>query len=137
MRTLHHYDAIGLLTSKRNASNQYRTYDENDLLKLQQVLFFRELDFTLQDIKAIVTNPDFDIERALKDHKQMISLRQKRLGLLLATIDKTINKIKNKKYMKDDELYDSFTKEEMNKMKQLFRQMPARYQFVSLRQTRN
>ncbi len=116
VRTLHHYDAIGLLTSKRNASNQYRTYDENDLLKLQQVLFFRELDFTLQDIKAIVTNPDFDIERALKDHKQMISLRQKRLGLLLATIDKTINKIKNKKYMKDDELYDSFTKEEMNKL---------------------
>ena len=116
VRTLHHYDAKGLLISKRNSRNQYRVYDESDLLKLQQILFFRELDFSLEDIKHILDNPQFNIEQALQDHKKMIVLKRKRLDSLITTIDKTINKIKHNKYMKDDELYDSFTKEDMNKL---------------------
>lgn len=116
VRTLHHYDEIGLLTSGRNSKNQYRVYEEADLLKLQQILFFRELEFELKEIKIIIENPSFDIASALKDHKEMILLKKKRLQDLVRTIDKTINKIKNKKYMKDEELYDSFTKEEMNKL---------------------
>ena len=116
VRTLHHYDNIGLLASARNAKNKYRMYEETDLLKLQQILFFRELDFKLEEIKAILQNPNFNIADALKDHKQMILLRRKRLDALLVTIDKTINKITKKKYMKDEELYDSFTKEEMEKL---------------------
>lgn len=115
VRTLHHYDDIGLLTSSRNIKNQYRIYEEKDLLKLQQILFFRELDFKLEDIKKILENPKFDIANALKDHKQMILLKRKRLDELLKTIDKTINKVTNKKNMKDKELYGGFTKEEIEK----------------------
>ncbi len=113
VRTLHHYDEIGLLRSGRNTKNQYRVYEEEDLLKLQQVLFFRELDFKLEEIKVILESPKFDIEIALKDHKEMVLLKRKRLDSLIMTIDKTINKITKKKYMKDEELYDSFTTEEM------------------------
>lgn len=122
VRTLHHYDQIGLLGSARNEKNQYRIYEESDLLRLQQILFFRELDFKLEDIKAIISSPNFDIAGALRDHKQMILLKRKRLDALMKTIDKTINKITNKKNMKDEELYDSFTKEEMNELAEEARQ---------------
>ncbi|MCF7865001.1 MAG: MerR family transcriptional regulator [Candidatus Pacebacteria bacterium] len=116
VRTLHYYDVVGLLTSNRNNKNQYRVYEETDLLKLQQILFFKELGFALKDIKIIIENPNFNIEAALNEHKKIILLKQRRLLGLIQTIDKTINKITNKKYMKDEELYDSFTKEEMNKL---------------------
>ncbi|MFA7285610.1 MAG: MerR family transcriptional regulator [Candidatus Paceibacterota bacterium] len=116
VRTLHHYDKFGLLVSKRNQKNKYRIYEEKDLLKLQQILFFRELDFALDDIKNILEREDFDISSALKDHKQMILLKRKRLDSLIKTIDKTINKVTKKKYMKDEELYDSFTKKEMEEL---------------------
>ena len=116
VRTLHHYDDIGLLSSLRDSKNQYRIYNEDDLLKLQQILFFKELDFSLPDIKKILESKDFDIAQALKDHKQMIFLKRNRLDALIKTIDKTINKVTKKKFMKDEELYDSFTKEEMEEL---------------------
>lgn len=113
VRTLHHYDAIGLLSPKRNPKNEYRVYDDADLLMLQQILFFRELDFPLQDIKTIITSKGFDIETALKDHKKMILIKKKRIDDLLATIDKTIKKITKQTPMEDKELYEGFSKEEM------------------------
>jgi DNA-binding transcriptional MerR regulator len=116
VRTLHHYDAIGLLHSGRNARNHYRIYEEADLLKLQQILFFRELDFKLEDIQAILESPNFDMARALADHRQMIVLKRKRLNALIETIDMTLNKITNKKSMKDEELYDAFSDEEMKEL---------------------
>jgi DNA-binding transcriptional MerR regulator len=113
VRTLHHYDAIGLLHSGRNAKNQYRIYEEADLLKLQQILFFRELDFKLEDIQAILESPNFDMASALGEHKQMILVRRKRLDELVKTIDKTIKKINKENTMEDKELYEGFSKEEM------------------------
>src|SRR3954464_3331738 len=109
VRTLHHYDAIGLLSPKRNPKNEYRVYDENDLLLLQQILFFRELDFPLDDIKEIITSKKFDIETALKDHKKMILIKKKRIDELLMTIDKTIKKVTKNKPMDDKELYEGFS----------------------------
>ena len=113
VRTLHHYDAIGLLSPRRNPQNEYRVYDEKDLLALQQILFFRELEFPLEDIRAIITSKDFNIETALKDHKKMILLKKKRIDDLLSTIDKTIKKITKHTPMDDKELYDGFSKEEL------------------------
>ncbi len=117
VRTLHHYDAIGLLSPKRNPQNEYRIYNENDLLLLQQILFFKELGFSLEEIKKILKSKNFDLEAALKDQKKMILLKKKRIDDLLATIDKTIKKIKKQKNMKDEELYDAFSEEELNKYK--------------------
>lgn len=115
IRTLHHYDAIGLLTPTRNAKNLYRTYEEGELLRLQQILFFRELDLPLTDIKNILGSPNFDISEALKDHRKMILLKKKRLDALVVTIDKTIKRINKKTTMEDKELYGNFSKEEMER----------------------
>ena len=110
-RTLHHYDEIGLLKAARK-SNGYRQYGEAELLKLQQIMFFRELEFPLKDIGKILNEPTFDITTALSDHRKLIEIKRRRMDDLLKTIDKTLNKIKCKKTMEDTELYDGFSKEE-------------------------
>jgi DNA-binding transcriptional MerR regulator len=114
VRTLHHYDAIGLLSPQRHPKNEYRLYDERDLLLLQQILFFRELEFSLDDIKKIVTSANFDIAQALKEHKTMIMIKKRRIDELLTTIDKTISKVTKLQNMEDKELYEGFSKEELD-----------------------
>ncbi len=108
VRTLHHYDEIGLLLPSRRKENGYRFYEEKDLLKLQQIMFFKELDFPLTEIKKIIENPKFEEMKALVEHKNLIELKQKRLKGLVLTIDKTIKKLKKEKNMKDEELYKAF-----------------------------
>ena len=115
VRTLHYYDEIGLLHPSFVKANGYRFYGEKELLRLQQILFFRELEFSLLDIKDIIDAPEFDIVRALGDHKKLLAIKANRLTGLLKTIDKTIDKIKKNKPMDDKDLYNSFTKEEMEK----------------------
>lgn len=113
VRTLHYYDEIGLLSPSRTLKNGYRQYDEPELLRLQQILFFRELDFALSDIKRILNSPYFDMAAALQDHRKLIELKKKRLNKLLHTIDETVKKLNHKNTMPDEELYDSFKDEEM------------------------
>lgn len=112
-RTLHYYDEIGLLKPIRLADNGYREYGEIELLRLQQILFFRELDFPLQEIKQILDSPDFLMVAALRDHKKMIRLKQKRLEGLIQTIDKTIKRMSKQQSMNDEELYDAFKDEDV------------------------
>jgi DNA-binding transcriptional MerR regulator len=107
VRTLHYYDEIGLLKPGSVQKNGYREYGESELLRLQQILFFRELDLPLEDISKIINAPDFMIVDALRDHKKLIKLKQKHLEALLNTIDKTIKRM-NKQNIKDEELYDAF-----------------------------
>lgn len=108
VRTLHHYDEIGLLKPARVKNNGYRFYEEPELLRLQQILFFRELDFPLLDIKKILDNPKFDMTKALEEHREMLEQKKKRIDALTKTIDKTIRKIKKQTLMNDEELYKSF-----------------------------
>ncbi len=115
VRTLHHYDQVGLLKPQRLEQNGYRTYGEGELLLLQQILFFRELDFPLPEIKKIISAPNFNLAAALREHRHLITLKQKRLTKLLKTIDATINKLTNHQPMPDQDLYGNFTKEEMDK----------------------
>lgn len=122
VRTLHHYDQIGLLSPARVKSNGYRYYEEDELMRLQQILFFRELDFPLLDIKEILSSPSFDMEEALRDQRKLIELKKERLNGLIRTIDKTIKKINNKTNMQDEELYGNFSKEEMEKYTEEARQ---------------
>lgn len=111
VRTLHLYDEIGLLKPSLRTAAGYRLYGEKELLRLQQILFYKELDFPLQEIATILDDPDFDIVRALESHKHALSERSNRLSSMLVTIDKTINKIKNSTRMKDEELYAGLPKE--------------------------
>jgi len=115
VRTLHHYDRMGLLKPEHVRSNGYRQYGEKELLKLQQILFFRELDFSLAEIGRILSAENFDMRMALRDQRKMIELKKKRLTGLIQTIDRTINKLNNQTTMEDQELYGAFSKEEGDK----------------------
>ncbi len=115
VRTLHYYDQVGLLKPSRVKNNGYRYYEESELMKLQQILFFRELDFPLDEIKRILSSPSFDMREALRDQRKLIELKKNRLSKLVKTIDETIKKINKEITMEDKELYGNFSKEEMEK----------------------
>lgn len=113
VRTLHYYDEIGLLSPAFVKNNGYRYYTKRELLRLQQILFFKELEFSLEDIKKIMLSKTYDPKKALGDQKIMFKLKKKRVEKLLLTLDKTIKSMNQKKEIKDEELYGGFTKEEM------------------------
>ncbi len=115
VRTLHYYDQVDLLKPARTQSNGYRHYEEPELLRLQQILFFRELDFPIEEIKRVLASPRFDMGAALRDQKHLIQLKRNRLDGLIQTIDKTIKKLNKEANMQDEELYGNFSKEEMDK----------------------
>lgn len=111
VRTLHHYDQIGLLKPSARNTAGYRQYGEKDLLRLQQILFFRELDFPLGEIKKIIDRPGFDLTAALENHRTLLRERAQRLHRLVKTIDKTIQRLSEEKMeMTDEELYEGFSK---------------------------
>jgi len=112
VRTLHLYDEMELLKPSLRTEAGYRLYTEKELLRLQQILFYKELGFALQEIKSILDNPDFDLVSALEDHKSAIKQRKQHLDILLDTIDKTINKLKKGTTMKNEELYAGLPKEQ-------------------------
>ena len=118
MRTLHYYDSIGLLKPQSYKENGYRQYGEKELLRLQQILFFRELDFSLEDIKTIIDRPDFDIIKALNSHRQLLRHKIVRLNKLIQTVDKTILKLNGESEMNDTEYYGGFSKEQQEKYEQ-------------------
>lgn len=111
VRTLHYYDSEGLLKPKRGA-NGYRLYGETELLRLQQILFYKELEFSLTEISRILSRPNFDVRVALTEQRALITAKHQRLTSLLATIDQTLNKLNGTASMSDKDLYVGLTKEE-------------------------
>ena len=84
VRTLHHYDAIGLLPPTRVTEAGYRLYDDTALARLQAILLFRELQFPLKDIKTILDSPKFDPQAALEDQIRLLELQRDRLNQLIS-----------------------------------------------------
>lgn len=84
VRTLHHYDAIGLLKPTTVTDAGYRLYDDTALSRLQTILLFRELQFPLREIKAILESPDFDRQKALRQQIDLLELQRRHLDTLLA-----------------------------------------------------
>lgn len=115
VRTLHHYDDIGLLKPAYIGSNHYRYYEHEQLLLLQQILFYRELDISLNEIKDIVCSDNFNKIAALQDHKSSLETKLQHTEKLLQTIDKTIAHLKGRQKMKDEELYYGFDSEQQKK----------------------
>jgi DNA-binding transcriptional MerR regulator len=119
VRTLHLYDRLGLLKPRTRTQARYRLYGEAELLRLQQILFYKELDFPLQSIKAILDDPAFDFLGALQSHKAALLARRDRLATLLATVDKTIAKLKGEPtMMTHEELYEGFPREQAEAYRQ-------------------
>jgi DNA-binding transcriptional MerR regulator len=114
-RTLHHYDAIGLLKPSRVAENGYRYYDERALFQLQQILFYRELELPLEEIKKIMGSPDFDVLQALEGHKGQLTRRIARIQRLIGTVDNTIYHLKGEKEMSDKQIFAGFSEDEQER----------------------
>ncbi len=108
VRTLHYYEEEGLLKPAYYGSNSYRYYGERELLQLQQILFYKELGFTIRQIKDIVGKDDFNQLSALYSHRKSLIQESKKIGQLLETVDKTIKHLRGKKRMKDQEIFDGF-----------------------------
>jgi DNA-binding transcriptional MerR regulator len=115
VRTLHYYDEIGLLKADSIRPNGYREYGDEAVLKLQQILFYRELDLSLEDIKAIVGRPDFDEVAALEAHRLSLQGRARRLEHLIQTVDDTLLHMKGLKEMSKKQLFAAFSDEEQEK----------------------
>jgi DNA-binding transcriptional MerR regulator len=113
VRTLHHYDQIGLLRPSSRTAAGYRQYERQDLLRLQQILFYKELDVPLDEIHSILDNPDFDPVHALVQHRERLGQQVARLTRLLHTIDKTLARLtEDDMTLTDEELYAGFTPEQ-------------------------
>ena len=91
VRTLHYYDEIGLLTPACvDAHTGYRYYDNNSLLRMQEILFYRELDFSLKRIGKILSSPKYDTTQALHEQKKLLILKKERLERLISAVDEAM-----------------------------------------------
>lgn len=109
-RTIRYYDEIGLLKPCRINSSGYRIYGQAEVDTLQQILFYRELGFCLEDISKIIYDPSFDKLRALNEHLSSLRERKAQLDLLIENVNKTISKEKGKITMTDKEKFEGFKK---------------------------
>ena len=122
VRTLHHYDEIGLLRPASHTEAGYRLYGLAELKRLQQVLFFKELDFSLDAIRAILDSPGFDEAMALRQHRSMLLKRRERLDKLLETVDRTLNTIKGGNIMQDKDYFENFDMTEIEEQQKKYAQ---------------
>lgn len=105
VRTLHYYHEIGLLSPAHIGTNNYRYYDREALLRLQQILIHRALEIPLSEIGAILDAPGFDRLTALRTQRARIADALSRSAEMLNTIDRTIAELEGENAMKDAELY--------------------------------
>lgn len=122
-RTLRYYDEIGLLKPSKIGANGYRYYGEQVLLRLQQILLYRELDMPLEDIKQIMGRHDFDVLATLESHKEELRKRMAHMQRLIATVDQTIDHLKGKKEMSQKQLFEVFSEEQQAEYEQEAMQM--------------
>lgn len=108
IRTLRFYDAIGLLKPAYYGDNNYRYYEEEQIMLLQQILFYRELNFSLNDIQRIISSDDFNKIDALISHKQVLTQSLDRTKQLIKTINQTIAHLRGEITMRDEELFVGF-----------------------------
>jgi len=107
-RTLRYYDEIKLLEPARINSSGYRIYGKEEVDRLQQILFYKELGFELCDIKRITASPDFDHLKALNEHLNKLLTKKERLNALIANLSKTIKAVEGEFTMTDREKFEGF-----------------------------
>lgn len=124
-RTIHYYDEIGLFTPTGKTEAGYRLYDDKALENLQQILFFREFDISLKEIRAIMENPNLDRKQILQIQKEMLLAKKERIEKLVASIDDILKgdnkmdfEVFNKKEIED--MYNAMEKNMTEEQKKLF-----------------
>lgn len=113
-RTLRYYDEIGILKPARINSSGYRIYGQNEVNRLQQILFYRELGLNLDKIKDIITSPTFDGASALKEHRENLLEKRKQLDLLISNVEKSIADSEGRIKMSDKEKFEGFKQKMIN-----------------------
>ncbi len=111
VRTLHHYDQIGLLKPATVGANGYRYYGPAELLRLQQVLFHRELKLPLEQIRLALDAADFDLKAALRAHRARLTAEARRYRALIKTLDATLAALEGETEMDDKDIYKGFSPE--------------------------
>lgn len=107
-RTLRYYDEIDLLKPARINSSGYRIYGSKEVDLLQQILFYRALDISLDQIKKMITSKDFDSKSALEEHRKQLLEKRNQLDLLISNLDKTIAHTEGRIIMSDKEKFEGF-----------------------------
>lgn len=111
IKTLYHYQKIGLLLPQEITQNGYRYYGDKELEKLQQILFYKELDFSLEKIKVSLESEPNRL-MILYEQQKLLEARQKKLTNILQTINKTIEYERNGKSMNKENMFTGLNKEE-------------------------
>lgn len=122
VRTLHYYDEIGLLKPSTVGQNGYRYYTDEALFRLQQILFFREMDVGLEQIKVILDAPDFDSVTALQTHRQTLQAKVERLQTLIHTVDTTILHLVGEVNMSQKKIFEGFSEAKQKQYEEEARQ---------------
>lgn len=125
VRTLHYYDEIGLLKPTDKSEAGYRLYDDKALETLQQILFFREFDIPLKEIKAVISNPALERNQILQMQRKMLVAKKERMERLIASIDRILKGEKTmdfEVFSKDDleEMYNSMEANMSEEQKAIF-----------------
>jgi MerR family transcriptional regulator, thiopeptide resistance regulator len=113
-----HYDEVGLLRPGARTSHGYRCCGEDEDVRLQQILFFRELGFGLEEIKKILSRPDFDVLDPLQSHQTLLIKKAERIRRLLLTAEKTINSLKGELKLDIKEYYQGFSNDQIERYRQ-------------------
>lgn len=107
-RTLRYYDELGILKPARINSSGYRIYSRTEVDQLQQILFYRELGLSLEQIKEIMHSPSFDGAAALREHHAKLLEKRNQLDLLIANVEKTLAQKEGRLTMSDQEKFEGF-----------------------------
>ena len=118
VRTLHYYDQIGLLSPAVRSGAGYRQYGEAELLRLQQILFYKTLDFSLKEIKSLLDSPEFDLINSLEQHKKALQDRAEYMKTLLQTLTKTIDHLKKGTMLDYETLYEGLPADKIEPYRQ-------------------
>ena len=110
-RTLRYYDQIDLLKPSTVGDNGYRYYDQDKVLRLHQIRFYQELDFSLEQIRKILDKSDFNALQSLMAQKEALQQQAKRLDRLIDTIDKTILHLRGTMIVNNKDLFAGFDEE--------------------------
>lgn len=108
VRTLHHYDYIGLLKPASVNSAGYRLYSDDDLDRLQQVMFFKELGFSLKETREIMNSSGYDRNAALKTHRELLVKKRKRLDDIIQSLDQTLQSMGGGSTMDKRKMFTAF-----------------------------
>jgi DNA-binding transcriptional MerR regulator len=135
-RTLRYYDQIGLLSPASVNSSGYRIYGEREVDLLQQILFFRAIDMPLDQIRTIVTDPDFDPVSVLESHRERLIEARVRMDDLISSIDRSLSHHKGEITMTDDQKFEALKRQKLEENEQRFGdEIRKQYGEVSVRKS--